>query len=201
MCLRCYHRAYARRRRARRTGITLAICPACDKRPISRGYGDRCLECGRRRLYSTPCSYEAAHRRIRRARGAASEWRCIRCGAQAEQWSYREGSPREIAGARVVRRHGGAIVSNVRWSPDPADYDPLCAADHGRATRADWGAGALRDPAVRRARKQAAHAAAVSTPEGRAAYNARKRATYARKRAAARLDHPPTTDTHEKEQR
>lgn len=176
VCLRCYHREHARRRAAARAPRAPLICAGCDKRPISRGYGDLCLDCGRRRLYATPCTYEAAHLRVRRARGSATQWRCISCGEMAQQWAYREGSPRELAGERTLRRRGTSLTCKVRWSPDPADYDPLCVPCHGRSTRVDWGAGQLRDPEIRRARERARYAAAVATPEGRAAYNARKRA-------------------------
>lgn len=86
---------------------------------------------------AAPCSYNAAHHRVARARGTASGWRCA-CGAMATQWAYRGGSDNEIRGTRTVRQRGRVTVVHSTWSPDPGDYAPMCRTCHGRHDRPDY---------------------------------------------------------------
>lgn len=80
--------------------------------------------------WSTDITYNGAHSRVRRARNNASMYPCAdNCGQQAEEWSYRHGSPHEMT-ERVTNRHGNEYV--YAYSPDPADYDPLCKPCHTR---------------------------------------------------------------------
>lgn len=74
--------------------------------------------------------YVAAHGRVRRARGNASEHQCVDCGCQARDWSLRKGAGRPHVGGR----DDGLMVSG-----DPVDYDPRCRSCHGKYD--GWGHG------------------------------------------------------------
>ena len=77
--------------------------------------------------------YSTAHRRIAAQRGPAREHPCSNCGGEAHSWAYRGGSEKEL----VEDRGPSAHVQIVRYSPDPADYDPMCWGCHGRKDRAE----------------------------------------------------------------
>ena len=66
--------------------------------------------------------YFAAHFRVRVARGPAAAYPCADCGGPALHWSYRDGD----AGQRLTDETG------LRYSLDPADYDPRCVPCHRR---------------------------------------------------------------------
>lgn len=68
--------------------------------------------------------YVAAHDRVKRTRGLASEHQCIDCGGAAFHWSYRHECPDEI-----VRNVGGY---DVAYSPHVDQYDPRCVPCHKR---------------------------------------------------------------------
>ena len=72
---------------------------------------------------TTACSYEVAHQRVRNYRGKASQRVCV-CGAQAEQWSYRNSSSYEQQGTREGK------PGVFRWSTNITDYDALCRPCH-----------------------------------------------------------------------
>lgn len=63
--------------------------------------------------------YIAAHHRLRRQRGSATDQSCIDCGEQATDWSYEGGAPDE----RVVDDNGP-------FSLDPSYYVPRCRSCH-----------------------------------------------------------------------
>lgn len=162
-------------------------CVDCGRRPREVISSGLCRPCWRRTrraaLYAQPCSYEAAHARVRRARGNANEWRCARCGEVAEQWAYLGDSPREIRGRREWIKNGRRRVSELAWSPDPADYSALCRICHGRTTDDRYGRGARRDPASNAAYQRTWYAALKADPIRYAAYLDRKRANAAASRA------------------
>jgi hypothetical protein len=79
---------------------------------------------------NTECSYTAAHKRVARHRGFASEHLCVGCGKQAEEWSYRGGSGFEQTGLRPQRKNGQTIYLNSVWSSYIGDYDPRCIECH-----------------------------------------------------------------------
>lgn len=83
-------------------------------------------------LYSQPVSYHAAHIRVGRIRGRASDYQCASCGLPAVEWSYRHGSRWEQTG--MVNR-SGRLPRLGAWSPDPDDYDPLCRPCHRELDR------------------------------------------------------------------
>lgn len=188
-CRACYQRRWEREAPPK-------SCLDCGQ-PTSSRTATLCDQCRRRRVSSRrpfladPQNYAAAHRRIRRTRGAASAWECHDCRSRkAEQWAYRAGSPRE----RVTLETYGKRTRRRVWSPEPIDYDPLCLAchvarDHGPIP------GYRNDPEKRReyaARWRRAHYdKQTSTDEGRDAYRARKN----HERRAARGTPPDTLTT------
>lgn len=105
-CMRCYHRRYYREHHKPK--------PPAPKR-------------GATPETSKPCSYFAAHSRVRAIRGLPSEHECTDCGQRAEEWAYRNSSPHEISG--TVRKNGKG-EQEARWSPLVWDYDPMCKPCH-----------------------------------------------------------------------
>lgn len=174
-CRRCYgrrwHAEHSRRNEPQRP------CHSCCKRPAVAGV-DLCLSCLRlsRRpaLHEKPCSYHAAHDRLKAARGPASNWRCVECGKRARHWAFVSGSLYEQRGP--VHRPGrpDCVMS---WSPNPADYRPLCISCHVAERRSDDPATHRRDDAERaRAARRRHYANQTATDTGREAYRSRKRA-------------------------
>ena len=64
-------------------------------------------------------SYLAAHERVRRRYGSATEHQCIQCGAQARDWAYNH-----MAEVELVDEDG------MVYSGEPTDYMPLCRSCH-----------------------------------------------------------------------
>lgn len=189
-CAPCYHR---NRRRVLREATLAQPCKRCKRRPTavaSTGLCDRCTVAVRLAKQPRVVSYHAAHARVRKLRGPASSWRCIRCGTPAQEWAYRGGSPRERRG--VV--DSGTKRRRMAWSPDPSDYDPMCRSCHGASDQPDYGKGYRHDPdrarQLRREWHRRQYARQVATEAGRAAYRARKRAEAARR--AERQANPDT---------
>lgn len=77
--------------------------------------------CGRRARHVDPKSYEQMHSYLRRHRGPATQYRCAKCGASAQQWSYL----RRTARVRVESPSGP-------WSPLVEDYQAMCTPCHKR---------------------------------------------------------------------
>ena len=69
-------------------------------------------------------SYEAAHLRVRSARGPASDHACAYCSTPALQWAYDHNDPAET----TVVRQGRPVT----FSHDPSHYLPLCRPCHLR---------------------------------------------------------------------
>lgn len=78
-----------------------------------------------------PCSYDAAHQRVRYYRGRPTQHTC-QCGAQATEWSYRNNdSAYEMSGPRrKLYRSGEWETVTSTWSTHIKDYDALCHACH-----------------------------------------------------------------------
>lgn len=89
---------------------------------------------GHPRWKTGPISYSTAHRRVSSHRGPARDHQCSNgCGRPADSWAYRGGSPLE----QVEERPTNHIKKVVRFSPDPADYDPMCWSCHARKDAAE----------------------------------------------------------------
>ena len=94
-----------------------------------------CMACGirrrgvARRREGSPmwrgddASYRAIHHRLRVERGPASDYLCVDCGRQADDWSYCGGSDREKASTSP--HHNGR-----KYSPDLSTYSPRCRTCH-----------------------------------------------------------------------
>ena len=89
-------------------------------------YGDEST-CGHRPTHgrSDDAGYGAAHDRIRRARGAASEHDCVGCGGSAYHWSYDHSDPDE----RVATE---PPLTGIAYSLNPEHYSPRCVPCHKR---------------------------------------------------------------------
>lgn len=71
--------------------------------------------------------YDAAHARVKRKRGKASEHACVGCCGQAQDWALIHGSPGiKPASIRPSGRRQGP------YSLDPDHYQPMCKACHKR---------------------------------------------------------------------
>lgn len=67
--------------------------------------------------------YTAAHDRVRRLKGSASQHSCIECGGQARHWSYDHQDPDEnLADVRSANL--------AAYSDKPAHYQPRCVPCH-----------------------------------------------------------------------
>lgn len=67
-------------------------------------------------------SYGAAHGRVHKARGPASDYPCVRCGGQARDWAYDHADP-------DVRYD---VQIHSPFSLDPNHYQPMCVQCHRR---------------------------------------------------------------------
>lgn len=98
-----------------------------------------------------PISYKTAHARVRDERGPASALSCDECGDRATEWSY--------GGFGLDEQVGTVAGCPALWSPDPADYDPLCSRCHWERDESGvlWGDAPL-DPEPLRRRPSAPRA-------------------------------------------
>lgn len=121
--------AYSRRRREIRGRVS---CPVDNcgiitppGEPVCSGHARRPE--GRIRIPngSDAAGYDAAHKRILRAKGSARHRWCEHCDSVAHQWAFIHGSPdaRPVGVKGNGRPHGP-------FSLNPDHYMPLCAACH-----------------------------------------------------------------------
>lgn len=125
---------YNRMRRSGTTDLVLVeretrVCEVdgCDEKHWSSGYCSMHYRRAKRTGVPGPAekmhvfikgvvtSYSAAHAKLVRERGPASQFPCTDCDKQAEEWSYRHNEPGTFA-----------------WSDNPYDYDPRCRSCHRR---------------------------------------------------------------------
>lgn len=138
---------YARQLRGRSPGSPVIaprrrrpkVCSVdgCGKQRVARGFCDRHYRQHRRSLAQSETtarkagkgddvSYAGAHGRLHRSRGSAHRKVCSRCSQPATRWRLR-------SDAEKVRTDP---VSGLTYSPDPSDYEPLCApCDRGEKPR------------------------------------------------------------------
>jgi hypothetical protein len=95
-------------------------CPVCgrrarirrDRRSCSRACGHKLTGAA---LRAERPSYDVWHNRVKKARGRASDYRCIDCGGQAEDWSTADPSSNDVwvrfqpRCRKCHRRYDGAI--------------------------------------------------------------------------------------------
>lgn len=67
--------------------------------------------------------YRSAHTRVVRLWGKAAQYPCVSCGGPAEEWAYDGADPDELVG-------GQGCCTELRYSPDPEFYMPLCKPCH-----------------------------------------------------------------------
>lgn len=78
----------------------------------------------KRREYLPAVTYSQAHLRLKTDRGRASNYSCIRCQEQAQEWAYMGGCPKELTGL------------DKKYSLDQSRYQPMCVPCHRRHDRA-----------------------------------------------------------------
>lgn len=71
------------------------------------------------------CGYSAAHNRVRRLRGAASNRQCVDCGVGAFHWSYDHSDPDEL----MAHGRSGRPMA---YSAKIEHYVPRCVSCHKR---------------------------------------------------------------------
>lgn len=75
----------------------------------------------------TEPGYRAAHFRLRRTRGPASQHPCIHCGEPAREWSYDHQDPNELID--VVETHPN-VWAILAYSVDFSHYQSRCNRCH-----------------------------------------------------------------------
>lgn len=72
--------------------------------------------------------YSYAHERVRRIRGSASDYLCVLCEGQAQEWAYdyRSADPEKAL-----------VWENLTYSQDPSEYVPMCHSCHVRFDKGD----------------------------------------------------------------
>ena len=68
--------------------------------------------------------YAGAHDRVVRAKGKAKDFRCVRCGSQAQDWAYDHSDPDERIVPEGLRSAGSPYSLNVD------SYIPMCKSCH-----------------------------------------------------------------------
>lgn len=78
-----------------------------------------------RRAKREPSYHSMHHARLRRDRGRAADFPCIRCGEQAREWALMDAPPEFL-------RH----VDGRTWSIRTSDYEAMCKRCHEQMDRA-----------------------------------------------------------------
>jgi hypothetical protein len=99
-----------------------------------------------------PVNYVGTHQRLRDLRGPARECDCANCGGSAAKWSYSNAAPDEVA-----------VHRGWHWSPDLAQYRPLCKRCHRTFDTPLHTAGRAAAHAARQAAREVARRKRVST--------------------------------------
>lgn len=115
------------------TGFAGRLCPKHEARVRRHGdphkvipHHERAYRRGEESALWTgdDATYSAAHQRVRKLRGRASDAPCVDCGAAAAQWSYDRNDPNEKSG----EYQGRPTV----YSTDADHYSPRCVPCHKR---------------------------------------------------------------------
>ena len=73
--------------------------------------------------------YNAAHRTVKYLWGKASQFLCIKCGKQAQDWAYDGKDPTELFAYDPGAEHREG-VQPMRFSIWPEFYAPMCRSCH-----------------------------------------------------------------------
>lgn len=76
-------------------------------------------------LVGTDVNYWVAHRRVKAARGTASQFACVDCGNAAREWSYDKTDPEQLYGPP---KPGSPYIAP--YSLDVQRYHPRCVPCH-----------------------------------------------------------------------
>lgn len=76
-----------------------------------------------------PVTYQTAHQRVYRWRGAARIHACEHCGSGARDWAYTHDGEHELI-TMVAGWSTKVKEKEIAYSPDPRDYIPLCRSCH-----------------------------------------------------------------------
>ena len=79
---------------------------------------------------NTPISYKAAHDRVRRLWGSASQYRCVTCNESAQQWAYDD--PDFLIGHGGTRSFTTGELIPMTYSQWPEFYMSMCRSCHKR---------------------------------------------------------------------
>lgn len=111
------------------------LCPTHHSRYRRHGDPSIVLPITGRPLKGEVPTFDAAHKRLNRARGSAKSFPCVDCGGPASEWSYDHTDP-EALFERV-----GAVMTP--YSLDLDRYVPRCVSCHRRF---DGAGGRQRNP-------------------------------------------------------
>lgn len=114
----------------------------CEAKHIAYGYCGKHAAAFRRhgnplgkgqpgRKRKAQITHAGAHKRVFYDRGKASEYNCVDCGNQAQEWSVRHDVSSECRQEGWCRGRDGKQVW-VMWSTNSQDYDPRCKKCHRR---------------------------------------------------------------------
>lgn len=112
------------------TAYYIKTCEWCDREYLGRQNQRFCsASCAAFAVPPSPRKdtpkYQAAHSRVWKVRGKASDHACVDCGSPADEWSYDHADPDEVTDK--PSRFAGNILT---WSAKPEHYKPRCAKCH-----------------------------------------------------------------------
>jgi len=80
-----------------------------------------------RPLRNDVVGYSAVHQRLKRERGLASDYACIKCYSSANEWAF-IGNPESALYKNVIGRRGKE--TRLFFSRDLTQYEPMCHSCH-----------------------------------------------------------------------
>lgn len=105
------------------------VCAAHSGRKYRTGSYQADVPIGKRWDPADPVGYVVAHRRTQRLRGLASDFSCVDCGNQAQEWSFNEALT-ECVCQGFIQDSRRSKPRSAKWSGDPQAYEPRCKSCH-----------------------------------------------------------------------
>lgn len=107
----------------------LGLCVICNVQPATNKTGE-CTDCKQRGgpppyRRGAGASITAAHNKVKRERGNASDYKCG-CGNQAAQWALTVKSPSNP----TQRVRVWDTMKDIQYSFNANDYKPMCVSCH-----------------------------------------------------------------------